>query len=229
MSGYRVLFLCHFYLLQRTRDTQDGSLLALPSRGLLVKSPQPDDMLGSWVHFSLDAWLWKRKSWQSNFLERSKICILFDESLGQFKRSVMYHSLQPHGLHYARLPCPSHTPGAYSNSCPLNYWCHPTISTTVILFSSYLKSFPASGFFQMGKDHIRWPKYWSFSFRINPSNEYLGLISFRIDRLDLLAVQRTLKSLLQHHSSKASILRCSAFFTVQLSHPYDHWKNHSLD
>ena len=68
--------------------------------------------------------------------------------------------------------------------------------------------------------HIRWPKYWSFSFNISPSNEYSGLISFRIDWLDLLAVQGTLKSLLQHHSSKASILQCSAFFIVQLSHPY---------
>ena len=67
---------------------------------------------------------------------------------------------------------------------------------------------------------IRWPKYWSFSFSISPSNEYSGLISFRMDWLDLLAVQGTLKSLLQYHSSKASILRCSAFFTVQLSHPY---------
>ena len=68
--------------------------------------------------------------------------------------------------------------------------------------------------------HIRWPKYWSFSFNISPSNEHLRLISFRMDWLDLLAVQGTLKSLLQHHSSKASILRCSAFFIVQLSHPY---------
>ena len=67
---------------------------------------------------------------------------------------------------------------------------------------------------------IRWPKYWSFSFSISPANEYSGLISFRMDRLDFLSVQGTLKSLLQHHSSKASILRCSAFFTVQLSHPY---------
>ena len=73
---------------------------------------------------------------------------------------------------------------------------------------------------------MRWPKYWSFSFSINPSNEHSGLI-FRMDWVDLLAAQESLKSLLQHHSSKASILRCSAFFTVQLSHPY--WKNHSLD
>ena len=79
--------------------------------------------------------------------------------------------------------------------------------------------------------HIRWPKYWSFSFNISPSNEYSGLISFRMGWLDLLAVQGTLKSLLQHHSSKASVLQCSAFFTVQLSHPYmtDYWKNHSFD
>ena len=74
---------------------------------------------------------------------------------------------------------------------------------------------------------MRWPKYWSFSFSISPFNDYSGMISFRMDWLDLLAVQGTLKSLLQHHSSKASILRHSAFSTVQLSH--DHWKNHSLD
>ena len=78
--------------------------------------------------------------------------------------------------------------------------------------------------------HIRWPKYWSFSFRIGSSNEYSGLISFRINWFDLLAVQGTLKSLLQHHSSKASVLWCSAFFIVQLSHLlYDYWENHSLD
>ena len=76
---------------------------------------------------------------------------------------------------------------------------------------------------------IRWPKYWSFSLRISPSNDYSGLISFRMDWLDLLAVQGTLKSLLQHHSSKASILQHSAFFIIQLTSIHDHWKNHSLD
>ena len=76
---------------------------------------------------------------------------------------------------------------------------------------------------------IRWPNYWSFSFSSSPSNEYSGLISFRIDWLDLLAVQGTFKSLLQHHSSKASTLRCSAFLIVQLSRPYEYWKNHSFD
>ena len=79
--------------------------------------------------------------------------------------------------------------------------------------------------------HIRWPKYWSFNFNISPSHEYSGLISSRMHWLDLLAVQGTLKSLLQHHSSKASILWRSAFFIVQLSHPsiHDYWKNHSFD
>ena len=77
--------------------------------------------------------------------------------------------------------------------------------------------------------HIKWWKYWSFSFNISPSNEHSGLISFRIDWLNLLAVQGTLKSPFQHHSSKASVLWCSAFFIVQLSHPHNYWKNHSLD
>ena len=94
------------------------------------------------------------------------------------------------------------------------------ISSSVGPFFSRLQSFPASGSFQMSVLRIRWPKYWSFSFSISPSNGYSGLISFRIDWLDLLAVQGTLKSLLQCHSSKASILQHSAFFIVQLIHPY---------
>ena len=103
-------------------------------------------------------------------------------------------------------------------------------STSIAPFFSCPQSFPASGSFPMSKlFHIRWPKYWSFSFSISPSNEYSGLISFRIDWFDLLSVQGTLKSLLQHHSSKASILQHLAFFTVQLSSVLDYWKNHSFD
>ena len=95
------------------------------------------------------------------------------------------------------------------------------MSSSVVPFSSCLQSFPVSGFFSSESVLcIRWPKYWSFSFSISPSNEYSGLISFRMDWLDLFAVQGTLKSPLQHHSSKASILQCSVFFIVQLSHPY---------
>ena len=137
----------------------------------------------------------------------------------QFSHSVMSDSLQPHELQHAR-PCPSSTPRAFSNSCPSSQWCHPTISSSVVPFSFHLQSFPVSGSFPMSVLCIRWPKYWSFSFSISPSNEYSGLISFRIDRVDFLAVQGTLKNLLQHHSSKASILWHSAFIIVQLSHPY---------
>ena len=130
----------------------------------------------------------------------------------------MSDSLWPHGLQHARLPCPSRV---CSNSCPSSWWCQPTILYSVILFSSCLQSFPASGSFSNESVLLmRWPEYWSFSFSISPSNEHSGLISFRIDGFDLLAFQEALKSLLQHHSSKASILRCSAFFVVQLSHTY---------
>ena len=127
---------------------------------------------------------------------------------------------QHHGLQHARLPCPPPTLRACSKSCPLSLWCHLTISSSIIALSSCLQSCPASGSLPMSVLWIRWPKYWSFSFSISPSNEYSGLISFRMDWLDLLAVQGTLKSLLQHRSSKASVLQCSTFFIVQLSHPY---------
>ena len=138
-----------------------------------------------------------------------------------FSLSVMSDSLQPHGLQHARPPCPSPTPGVYSNSCPLSQWCHPTISSSVVPFPFCLQSFPGSGCYSSESVlHIRWPKYWRFSFNISHSDEYSELISFRIDWLDLLAVQGTLKCLLQHHSAKASILWFSAFFIVQLSYPY---------
>ena len=129
----------------------------------------------------------------------------------EFSRSVVSDSLWPHEPQHAKLPCPSPTPRVHLNPCPLSGWCHPTISSFVDPFSSCLQSFPASGSFQMSQFFpsirifsnesvlcIRQPKYWSFSFSISPSNEYSGLISFRIDWLDLLAVQGTLKSLLQH-------------------------------
>ena len=103
---------------------------------------------------------------------------------------------------------------------PSSPWCHPAISSLVIPFSSCPQSLPASVFSNESTVRMRWPKYWSFSFRIIPSKEIPRLIIFRIDWLDLLAVQGTLKSLLQHHSSKAAILQHSAFFTVQLSYAY---------
>ena len=132
--------------------------------------------------------------------------------------SVMSNSLPPHESQHARPPCPSPIPGVYSNSCPLSQWCYPTISCHPLLPPSIFPSIRV--FSNESALLIRWPTYWSFSFSISPSNEHPGLISFRMDWLDLLAVHGTLKSLLQHHSSKASILQLSAFFIVQLSHPY---------
>ena len=126
----------------------------------------------------------------------------------------MSKSWPPHGLQHARPPCPSPTPRLYSKSCPLSRWCHPSISSSVVPFSSRLQSFPASGSFQMSQ------LFASGGQNIGVSASTSGLISFRMDWLDLLAVQGALKSLLQHHSSKASILRRSAFSIVQFSHSY---------
>ena len=144
----------------------------------------------------------------------------------QFSHSVISNSLWPHGLQHTRPPCLSPTPGVYWNSCPLSRWCYPTISSSVTPFSSWPQSFPASGSLPMSQLFASGgQQYWSFSFSISPSNEYSGLISFRINWLDLLAVQGTLKSLipdhslLQHHSLKALVL-WHPFFIVELSHPY---------
>ena len=160
----------------------------------------------------------------------------------QFSRSVRSDSLWYHELQHARHPCSSPTPGVHSNPCSLSRWCHPTILSSVVPFLSCLQSFPLKGSLSMSLFqwvssfplkrsfpwvfssesalHIRWPKLFSFSFNISLSNKHPGLISFRMDWLDLFAVQGTLKSLLQHYSLKASVLWHSAFFIVQLSHPY---------
>ena len=143
----------------------------------------------------------------------------------------MSDSLRPHESQHARPPCPSPAPGVHSRLMSIELvmpsshliLCRPLlllppIPPSVRVFSSESTL------------HMRWPKYWSFSFSISSSNGHPVLLSFRMDWLDLLAVQGTVESLLQHHSSKASIFWCSAFFTVQLSHPYyDYWKNHSFD
>ena len=120
-----------------------------------------------------------------------------------------------HGLRNASLPCPSPAPRACSNSCPLSQWCHPTISSSAVPFSSCLLNLSQHQGLSQWVSGIRW----SFSFSISPSNDYSGLISFRRDWLDLLAVLGTVKSLLQHHSSKASILWRSAILMVPTSHP----------
>ena len=140
----------------------------------------------------------------------------------QFSCSGMSKFLWPHGLQHTRPPCPSPIPEACSNSCPSSWWCHqsshPLSSPSPPAF--YLSQH--YGLFQWVSSSIRWPKYWSFSFSISPSNEYSGLISFTkltgLISLQSKELSRVLR--VQHHSSKASILRHSAFFMLQLSHPY---------
>ena len=140
--------------------------------------------------------------------------------VNQLSCSVVSDSLWPHGLQHFRLPCPSSAPSllklmSIKLVMPFNHlvFCRPLLLLPSIFLSIRV-------FSKQSVLPIRWPKYWSFSFSIISSNKYSGLISFRMDCLDLLADQGTLKSLLQHHSSKASILQRSPFFTVQLLHPY---------
>ena len=147
----------------------------------------------------------------------------------RFSCSVMSDSLQPHGLQHSRLPCPSPTPKACSNSSPLSWWCHPTISSSVIPFSSCLQSFPASGsfprsqFFTSGGQSIGVSALAS----VLPMNIQDW---FPLRLTGLISLQSKVKSLLQHHSSKASILWCSAFFVVPtLTSIHDYCKNHSFD
>ena len=130
----------------------------------------------------------------------------------------MSDSLRPHESQNTRPPCPSPTPGVHSDSRPSMPSSHLIFCRPLLLLPPIPPSIRV--FSNESTLHMRWPKYWSFSFSIIPSKENPGLISFRMEWLDLLAVQGTLKSLLQHHSSKASILQHSSFFTVQLSHPY---------
>ena len=129
----------------------------------------------------------------------------------------MSDSLRLHGLQHTRPHCPPPDPGTLSNSYSLNQWCNLIISSSATTLFYF---FSTRVFFNELAIHIRWPKYWSFSFSISASNEDSGLISFKINWCELLAVQWTLRSLPQHHSSEASILCHSAFFIVQLSYPY---------
>ena len=129
----------------------------------------------------------------------------------QFSHSVASDSLRPHGLQQARLSCPSPSPGAHSTSCPLSQGCHPTISSSVVPFSSLPPSiFPSIRIFlNKSVPRIRWPKYWSFSFSISPSNEYSGLISFRMDWLDLLAVQENCHGLHRYiYFKRTEYIKC---------------------
>ena len=140
-----------------------------------------------------------------------------------FSLSVVSNSLQPHWLQHTRLPCPSPTPGVYSNSCPLSWWGHPTISSSVISFSSRLQPFPASGSFQMNQFFTSGGQSTGFSFSISPSNEYSGLTSFRMDWLDLLAVQGTLESSPTPQLKSINTLVLSCLYSTTLTSIHDYW------
>ena len=157
------------------------------------------------------------------------IIILLQFSSVQFSNSVVSDSLRPHESQHTRPPCPSPSPGVHSNSRPSSQWCHPAISSSVVPFSSCPQSLPASESFPMSQLCMRWPKYWSFSFSIIPSKEHPGLISFRMDWLDLLAVQGTLKSSPTPQFKSINSSALSLLHSPTLTSIHDHWKNHSLD
>ena len=148
----------------------------------------------------------------------------------QLSHSVVSDSLRPHELQHTRPPCPAPTARVHPNPHPSSQWLP---SSHLILCRPFFLQSPIPPSIRVFANEsticMKWPKYWSFSFSIIPSKEHPGLVSFRIDWLDFLAVQGTLKSLLQHHSSKASILQCSVFFTVQLTSIHDYRKKHRLD
>ena len=159
----------------------------------------------------------------------SSQCIHLKPASVQFSHSVMSDFLRPHESQHARPPCPSPTPGVHSDSRPSSQWCHPAIPSFVVPFSSCPQSLPGSESFPMSQ-LFAWGGQ---SIRVSALASILPMNTQDWSPLgwtvDFLAVQGTLKSLLQHHSSKASILRCSAFITVQLTSIHDHRKNHSLD
>ena len=173
-----------------------------------------------WLYISFQSWKTSSRYFKDGTSAKSWSHGVLSDQIRpvQISHSVVSDSLRPHESQHARPPCPSATPEVHWDSRPSSQWCHPAICRPLLLLSPIPPSIRV--FSNESTLRMRWPKYWSFSFSIIPSKEMSGLISFRMDWLDLLAVQGTLKSLLQHHSSKASILWLSAFFTVQLSYPY---------
>ena len=150
-------------------------------------------------------------------------------TLSQFSHSVVFNSLKPNGLQHTRLLCPSPTPGACSHACPSNPWCHPTISSSVVSFPSWFQSFPASGSFEKSQFFASVAIVLELQLQ-HQSFQWIFRTDFlKIYWMALLAVQGTLKNLLQHHSSKASILRHSVGVSPTLTSIHDYWKNQSFD
>ena len=154
-------------------------------------------------------------------------CVHF--SSVQFNCCVLSDSLWPHGLQHTRPPCPSPTPGVHPNPCPLSQWCHPTISSSLVPSPPALNLSQQQGLFKWVSSLHQVAKVWSFSFNISPSHEHSGPISFRMDWWDLLAVQGTLQSLLQHIVQKHQFFSTHLSLCPTLTSIHDHWKKHSLD
>ena len=157
------------------------------------------------------------------------ITIVFQFSSVQFSRSVVSDSLRPHDPQHTRPPCPSPTPGVHPNPRPSSRWCHPTISFSDVPFSSRLQSFQHQGLFKWVSSSHHKARVLEFQLQHQSFQWIFRTYFLRIDWLNLLAVQGTLKSLLQQHNLKASILQHSAFFIVQLTSIHDYRKNHSFD
>ena len=173
---------------------------------------------------------WPQLSSCLSFQTRTRGFIIKQYSV-QFSHSVGSNSLRPHGLLHTRPPCPSLTPQAYSNSCPLSQWCHPTISSSVVPYSSCLQSFPASRSFPMSQFFASGGQSIGASTlaSISPSSEYSGLISFRIDWFDLLAVQGTQESSPTPQFKSINSSAFSFLYSPTLTSIHDYWKNHSFD
>ena len=157
------------------------------------------------------------------------MCTIYISSVQFSSVAQSCPTLQPHESQHARPPCPSPIPGVHSNSCPSSRWCHPAISSSVVPFSSCPQSLPGSVFSNDSTLHMRWPKYWSFSFSISPSSEHPELISFRMDRLDLLTVQGTLKSSPTPQFKSINSLALSFLYSSTFTSIHQYEKNHSFD
>ena len=209
---------------------EPGGLQSMVSQSVMTEATCTIDIvLWYWSNLTSRSFLKLAVTWILTALGASHLVLLL------LSCSVVSDSLLPHRLQHARPPCPSLSPRVCSNSCPLNLCCHPSIWSSVVPFS-HLQSFPTSGFFPMKiprafqrKDCIRWPKYWSFSFSISPSNEYSGLVSFRMDWFGLQSPRDSQESSPTPYFVNTNSLGLSLLYGPTLTSIHDYWKKQSFD